>query len=375
MSQGSSELFHSNFLAFIADKYPVFFLAVMKALHEEFPNYISVGREISHTDISFYDVDIKEYKKQHKGKLPPPVFIIENKMKSLPYAEQLEKYLDKLFPKIDEKVRRRKIMLLVPYSAPLEIVNDYTVLSYDKLGEKMKTHLSLIDEGFTHELIARYSEFIINLNKAIDHIAKPDLNKTTVGDYFNREVEPMSRFTDLRLASIAWKLRMSYLVEELCTRFKNTDFAIVRSYKEFNEEPKDNNYFKRLLINVSYANNKPITECLVHLDEEIDFIVQLDNGVYNQGIIIKTTEGELIKLNKTKDAKDLAKRNLINSLPTGTAKDLVKELKICEDKPLSYDNFFYQHVNNIGQKTLNNALDQMVNEVKDIYSRYNKNHK
>lgn len=136
MSLGSKELFHSNFLHWISIVNWDAFLQIMRDLaglkkdevfwwedmkcdvegyngdyHPE-NNNIEVRREYNHFDLCIYILDSKK-KSKKKSKTEEnekydsegnmmtekwiPVLILENKMKSLPYEEQLERYTQKAF--------------------------------------------------------------------------------------------------------------------------------------------------------------------------------------------------------------------------------------------------------------------------------------
>ena len=76
LSLGSKELFHSNFWAWLLEEYG---FNAAKIFQEDCNmNICEIYREMSHTDLSF----------KYNGKL----IIIENKFKSYPYLEQLQKY-------------------------------------------------------------------------------------------------------------------------------------------------------------------------------------------------------------------------------------------------------------------------------------------
>lgn len=96
-SAGSKELFHSNFLYWLAIEHWDIFISIMRELanleNEHFwwediykfeKENLEVRREYHNYDLSIYiQVNTKWV----------PVLILENKVKSLPYAEQLAQYV------------------------------------------------------------------------------------------------------------------------------------------------------------------------------------------------------------------------------------------------------------------------------------------
>jgi hypothetical protein len=127
MSLGSKELFHSNFLHWLSIVDWDYFIKIMhnlanteefwwESIHEKTPNEIEVRREDKNFDLSIWIFDSKKEVKRKDSKKDDddgdkyssdtqkeykekwiPVLILENKMKSLPYREQLEEYVDKAF--------------------------------------------------------------------------------------------------------------------------------------------------------------------------------------------------------------------------------------------------------------------------------------
>ena len=116
MSLTSKELFHSNLWAWMLRKYPQVFTPVF------YPEYngqdkIEVLREYKNTDLFL--------------KIAGKSIIIENKLKSLPDKNQLERYDKKFLSTVNKTI-------LVSYFSPLFTSGYDSLLSYDYLFEKMK---------------------------------------------------------------------------------------------------------------------------------------------------------------------------------------------------------------------------------------------
>ncbi len=119
LSLGSKELFHSNFLYWLSIKDWNFFMSVMHLLagNERFwweddychsstseKNAVEVRREYRNFDLSIYirvkkNDDKQQEAADEKGRkdIWVPVFVLENKIKSLPRQEQLQEYVSKAF--------------------------------------------------------------------------------------------------------------------------------------------------------------------------------------------------------------------------------------------------------------------------------------
>lgn len=117
MSLGSRELFHSNFLAWLFDTYPaaltVFDLDAVTC---------EVKREKKNVDLVVYV----------NGETTPQL-LIENKVKSLPEANQLNRYAGK-FP----NVKKRVLLTLLTPSFHRKPDPEWDTMKYKELGIKLK---------------------------------------------------------------------------------------------------------------------------------------------------------------------------------------------------------------------------------------------
>ena len=152
MSLTSKELFHSNIWAWMLRKYPKVFTPVF------YPEYnkkdkIEVLREYKNTDLFL--------------KIGDKSIIIENKLKSLPDKNQLERYNKQFLKTVDKTI-------LVSYFSPLFTSGYDSLLSYDYLFEKIKecfesTKLTVF-ENTDYTLIQCYLEFLNLLNQLLHSI-------------------------------------------------------------------------------------------------------------------------------------------------------------------------------------------------------------
>ena len=102
LSLASKELFHTNFLYWLEMAEPDIFKNVMKKMGIEYDCPITVKREWEHFDLAILKMD--------DNKIIEIVAIIENKVKSLPRLDQLEKYNKKL-NKFNNSSACKKILL------------------------------------------------------------------------------------------------------------------------------------------------------------------------------------------------------------------------------------------------------------------------
>ena len=170
LSLAAKELFHSNFLYWIASRYPKLFNEVMKELDinielsEEFEKNI-IEREYNHFDFCICKEVKTERSKKNKKKIS---FVLENKFKSIPYIAQLNKYDDQIRKinglKENEKLNIPRVLLTLATEFEGERdINDWKIIPYTlyikALEEKCNSIKSKIDL-FDKELIDRYCSFV-----------------------------------------------------------------------------------------------------------------------------------------------------------------------------------------------------------------------
>lgn len=235
MSLGSKELFHSNFWAWLMSRYPDF----VKTFFPELDiTGLRIEREKNHRDITIHT-------KQNDD-----IYIIENKIKSLPYVEQLAKYqieAGKKFkggviaaienPNFDENDYKVKVdkkeysihvkrdgsdiyILHITDSNGNSLSNDNSLkwrfVSYNKIIEGIKKlsvspeHSGVIDE---------YSK----VTQKIIEIIKYKLDD--VGNKFLLKCDELHGLKD-----IYQKYKMSHFKNEFEKRINDEDLSIVQDY-------------------------------------------------------------------------------------------------------------------------------------------------
>lgn len=167
LSGGNHELFHSNMLAYIAQKYPDFFLSLFKPeAGSKLKDYDRghVRREKNHFDLSITD---------SKGKY---LFVLENKMKSFPDTLQLDNY---------SKKSKGAIRILLTMISTDEEIDKWHQITYGQLAERMMNNIGRhkFECYFRHlledyiEYLCRISEKVNDINIEVDAKAKHWLQK------------------------------------------------------------------------------------------------------------------------------------------------------------------------------------------------------
>lgn len=131
------ELFFSNLIAYIANKYPNIINSTLAGYLPD-GNFGSVEREYHHTDLTFFDS--ADSKKRN------PVLVVENKFGSIATAEQLNKYTSKFSP--DEKKRTEnkpgcRFLLISPNRLDCTTAQNarWDFLTYSEFGRELEKHV------------------------------------------------------------------------------------------------------------------------------------------------------------------------------------------------------------------------------------------
>lgn len=162
LSLSSKELFHSNFLAWLGNNKSTkqFFAGVINELVNDLnlqstENWI-VEREDKHFDLCIKDKDKDNY-----------LLIIENKVKSLPRKAQLNDYISKDIKGKDEKTKFLLLTLVDRY--PDKRIDGWIKKTYNDLaGIMKKQYKNTITDQYERSLIEDYIHFIVNLNKLVE---------------------------------------------------------------------------------------------------------------------------------------------------------------------------------------------------------------
>ena len=221
LSLGSKELFHSNFLAWLAEKSVAFNQVILNliGIKDCHIKPLHVYREKEYIDLWL------EYK---IGVNTVNVFI-ENKVKSLPYRSQLDSYAEKQAKKKNVDNHYILLSLYRPsfvdhnncYVSELE--NDKSVkwhyLSYAELADRLTNSVvgEFEDNDYAALIINDYIKFIHELNSLGD-----DIRKSVKKTFFLSHSDPdWKMFQDIRMGDFYDKFRYAILAEHLYDELVN----------------------------------------------------------------------------------------------------------------------------------------------------------
>ena len=198
MSLGSKELFHSNFWAWMIEKYPCF----AKVFFENLDDNILVKREEKHRDITIWKGD--------------EAYVIENKLKSIPTKDQLERYTKDLGNKFKSGI----LTGLVSPNFDLKGIN-WDFISYSGIEEKIPEILSNNEiemDDFYKSILEEYCGIIKRISKIIVGL----LSKGDDDSFFIADKHTLDKLKTIRLDDVYKKLISSKFIEY----FKNKNNSI-----------------------------------------------------------------------------------------------------------------------------------------------------
>lgn len=347
MSLASKELFHSNFLYWLWKLDASKFLTLLDKLSEcnDFsrltPDSIEVKREYQHFDLCVLKKGTNEV-----------LLVIENKVKSIPYVEQLNKYTRKL----DGDCKKVLLTLMQDFLGrdKVEDSSDWEIKHYNDLAVAIKE--SYVDTEY-QTFIDEYIKFISILHN-LSTSWNPDnvlITKQTIYKVFE----------NLRLHDFFGKLFFSRVAAKL---------------KEKLNEEIDEKELSNISVSSSYSDRGgPLFDVTIRnlIDTETEFIIQVQGECYRHAVARRDISyADLCNEMNTNDAVQkmwwpdgyfIQKRRKGN---LGYNKFDLKSVKGC---------FIYKYITLVNSESckvaegtvnakINNLIDYIVKEVEYIYT-------
>lgn len=395
-SLSSKELFHSNFLAWLAegDNTRCVFNKVMQTWLDDKnweykPNEMEVKREYNHFDFCVCDklsIDGNDV----TGSVQ---VVLENKFKSIAYKAQLVDYKDSTKTLNEEGYKNKykaeeankgnilprgwrdevehpntKYILLTLADNFLdkdEILSlGWKIVTYAEYAKLLRTIIGELkddeikgNKAFYVELIAQYCNFIEMFSEHINEC----LDNVKENNYW--DILKNDDFTAVRCNDIWQKVVMHKYAQEL---FKLTQEKFPNTKIVFDDKDSWNDTSDRpLMIRVAYFRNEALVELKYLLNNGVVFCVQQqgDNGL-SIGMVVK--EEETIK--KSVRKQDKGKWN-------ASIKKLVAQKKL--DRIITGDTFNsfqsegscgYYYIHNSEKLNIKKTLEKMVKLMEDAIS-------
>lgn len=396
LSLSSKELFHSNFLAWLAedDNTRCVFNKVMQTWLDDKnweykPNEMEVKREYNHFD--FYVCD--KLSIDGNDVTGSVQVVLENKFKSIAYKAQLVDYKDRTKTLNEEGYKNKykaeeankgnilprgwrdevehpntKYILLTLADNFLdkdEILSlGWKIVTYAEYAKLLRTIIGELkddeikgNKAFYVELIAQYCNFIEMFSEHINEC----LDNVKENNYW--DILKNDDFTAVRCNDIWQKVVMHKYAQEL---FKLTQEKFPNTKIVFDDKDSWNDTSDRpLMIRVAYFRNEALVELKYLLNNGVVFCVQQqgDNGL-SIGMVVK--EEETIK--KSVRKQDKGKWN-------ASIKKLVAQKKL--DRIITGDTFNsfqsegscgYYYIHHSEKLNIKKTLEKMVKLMEDAIS-------
>lgn len=206
LSLGSKELFHSNFIAWLAGKYP-------EQVGKLFSPYLKdttgdltitrIEREQKNIDVHLFFANGQE-------------LILENKVKSIPYIEQLEEY--------SKGHTDNQNFLLLTLTRPEFTKTDkipvldifWHTMSYRQLAESLKTLVPATTGQYDKLILEDYIYFITFISDVMEDV---DVKESDLFTFYKPETDPtLQLLQNIRMADVYLKIKYQSLGALLAKR-------------------------------------------------------------------------------------------------------------------------------------------------------------
>lgn len=416
LSLSSKELFHSNFLAWLAED-----VATREVFNEllhtcfgvdwDFnPKTMMVKREYKNFDLCIcYKLENKneekpeneedeEYDLKEKYIPGPIIFVLENKFKSIPYVEQLKKYQDKV-REYNENMTKKKVYkeqiksmrqdliekpkyILLSLTDMFRGDNMWTLVTYPKyiahLSDSIKKFgkLPVTYQGF----IKSYCEFIDRFSSYINKCLEEEIcRKDTIVDGANWDslTKHHHEFNAIRCYDIWQKLIMQHCAYILIQKLKGKkNIIMVHSDKEIEEFVKKQGRKEAYFCIVNFFHGEALLELKYYIsDKGIITIQQQGNKPLRIGIL--ALKGKKITNNIKNENIKKWKEHVVNHIDSCGLKEypiFKNEIDKSENSFNSFGSFYYFNLSS-KELSIQETLDLMIKEMDNIvdYIKKNKN--
>ena len=286
LSLSSKELFHSNFLAWLAQHYPNFFVEICKELgcKADWSNAEwNVKREYKNFDLCITSDE-------------KIVMVLENKVKSIPTKAQLDEYVEKL--KKEEKQYEGNIDLILlslstsfPDKNAIEGEKKWQIRNYEDLCTATRKHMQLINNQYHKALIEDYCSFVATLHEYSESWKVKDSSFFLLpNDNDSNRKEPK----ELRIADLQDKIWYSQLLEKLNSRLKEKSQWDVQHGMDIKKIAKDNSAcLTKIFTNFGFTHGQGLLEAKIKVTQDYVLLIQIQGNKYCRAIEwIKEDQGD-----------------------------------------------------------------------------------
>ena len=354
LSLGSKELFHTNFLYWLWKAEPNAFWRIMGSfgIKTDDKGSLVVKREWEHFDLSIVHVTDRK-KKGKDGKIEifdTIVAVIENKVKSIPRIEQLEKYNTKIK---DNECKKILLTLINPgFGDKKEGWECYT---YEKYRDYIKDCLTIIENDYDRCIIEDYYNMIDTLISFKDEWLREDFSSMKYMDIFKGS--SVKDYIDLRINDLRHKTIFSKIFSSLEVNLKDDKL-----------EPRigtTEDIFKNnipLTIGYGMTNATGLIEAKVIINADYLLGIQVQGYQYRH----------FIEFSNSSCVKEFIRKELQDKF----GQNHKEEFDISNKKICSYKNsegkkaFQYVYRRIRADETVDDVVKKIVDDVKYLMNKY-----
>lgn len=400
MSLGSKELFHTNFLQWLSNVDWNRFLSLLHSLtgenefwwekqicnveaipgngpkpfHPDNGN-IEVRREHNNYDLSIY-ILVGYSKPRNEGEARKkwrPVLILENKVKSMPYQEQLDGYAQKAYdewegshPKGQAKDWATEGITFVLLSLFDEVLFNHSriqtennkninikwhLCNYLKLSKAISANFNSVRQPMVKDIINDYCTFI----EALHNLSQSGDWKVGSGDkYHDKMIKPAEEEVQLRIADIREKIHHERMLKILIDKLQTSTILKGRcehwnKEKEF-KDPKGKKHYNTGIVfyETAFSRGSGATQVFVTINDVYRLMIQLQGNQYRRCVILHP-----IKKNKGKKMERIC---------DGLSKIIWNGFK----PSCQYGDLFKYDYGPIPNGTIENVLNMLVGDIEKI---------
>lgn len=252
LSMANKELFHSNFLAWFGNIYKIEFnwlinqLLGARSWPDEILDY-NIVRERNHFDICVISCD-------------KPRILIENKVKSVPTKEQLDRYRKE----VNDDSCLLILLTMTSHLHDLAGAEGWKIITYKDLSEKL-SKVSL-PNSYHSQLLKDYCEYVDNLQQIIETF--------DAEEYYYSCAEQNEIKMDLGIHDICGKRKAQILYQKLFKKCKDQGMSVVSKY----EDLSDDNVF----VGWGYTN-MPLIDIRLKSNNDVT-IIQIQDKQYRHAV-------------------------------------------------------------------------------------------
>lgn len=283
LSLHSKELFHSNFIAWIAERKEEAFRTFFKDFTGiQLPDKFRVEREKQNFDLCISALNDN----YQEGSIS---CVIENKVKSMPYAEQLEKYSEKL-ESMGAKDAKKVLLSLSTESLPH--VEGWVCRTYEDLANSLAKIVPLF-EDYAQFLLKDYIEFIKTLHRLQE-------KKWGIPKKYKAAFTMDDETKKLRIDDLCQKIIYSKILNQILKKLDEQNYVIGSSLNKLKAYTGE----KKVFADCGLSRSIGLLEVKVKVNSGYVLGIQLQGAQYRY--LAESLDGEPIH-KKCKSDNDIFK--------------------------------------------------------------------